>query len=98
MFKRINRVNPDVSPQPISQSQPVSQAPVPQRQYVQEVSGVPIQPVTPAVQSRQIEQSKVWELGEVATQTAPVFINNQTGEKIVDTNEILLRILNKLEE
>jgi len=46
---------------------------------------------------QQEEYEELWEIGEVATQTAPVLVNKETKEQLT-IEQGILRILNDLDE
>ena len=64
---------------------------------------IPIPVPTPQVEptpqeTEEYVQEDIWELQQVPTQVAQVFVNKATGEKVGDQAAILLRILNLQEE
>jgi len=74
--------------EPVAQ-QPVAQAPIAQQP-------VPQQPA-PQEQMQAEETEGIWNVQEMVTETAPVIVNNETGEKL-DVLGALTKILNALEE
>lgn len=89
MVYKPKRKNAAKAPPLPQRQEPVAQAPVAQQPVVQ----------APVAQEQvQVEETVgIWDVQEMVTETSPIIVNNETGEKL-DVLGALTRILNTLEE